>query len=271
MEQQAKKKWAKWLKVFIAVYISCGLALYFFQEKFLFHPEPLDAEYEFQFRQPFTEVYLPVDNGRNLSIIQFTVPDSLRKGIVLYFHGNKANIERYADNAKFFTDHNQEVWMIDYPGFGKTTGERTERVLYSDALTMYTMAKARISSDSIIIYGKSMGTGIAAQLASVRESKRLILETPYYSIDALAARFAFMYPVTWMMNFHLPTFQYIEKVKEPITLFHGTDDNTIPYRHAKRLMKIAPAGTELITIENGGHNDLPASKLFRQKLDSLLR
>jgi fermentation-respiration switch protein FrsA (DUF1100 family) len=270
MQQQAKKKLNKWLKILIAIYISCGLALYFFQEKFLFHPEPLAAEYTFQFKQPFTEIYLPVDNERNLSIVQFTVPDSVRKGIVLYFHGNKANIERYADNSKLFTDNSYEVWMIDYPGFGKTTGERTERVLYSDALLMYNMAKARIHSDSIIIYGKSMGTGIAAQLASVRESKRLILETPYYSIDALAARFAFMYPVSWMMNFHLPTFKYIQLVKKPVTIFHGTDDNTIPYRHAKRLMKVAPQGAELVTIENGGHNDLPASALFRQKLDSLL-
>ncbi|MET0462640.1 MAG: alpha/beta fold hydrolase [Chitinophagaceae bacterium] len=271
MQQQAKKRLNKWFKIFVAVYISCGLGLYFFQEKFLFHPEPLDAEYKFHFDQPFTEVYLPVDNDRNLSIIQFTVPDSVRKGIVLYFHGNKTNIERYADNAKLFTKNHHEVWMIDYPGFGKTTGERTERVLYSDALLMYNMAASRINPDSIILYGKSMGTGIAAQLASVRESKRLILETPYYSIDALAARFAFMYPVTWMMNFHLPTFKYIEKVDEPITIFHGTDDNTIPYRHAKRLMKIAPRGTELITIENGGHNDLPKSSLFQQKLDSLLK
>ncbi len=271
MQQQAKGRWKKWLKIFAVIYITIGIALYFFQEKFLFHPEPLPAEYTFHFQQPFKEVFLPVDNERNLSIVQFTVPDSLRKGIVLYFHGNMSNIEHYAENAQLFTSQNQEVWMIDYPGFGKTSGERTEGILYSDALIMYNMAKARINSDSIIIYGKSMGTGIAAQLASVRECKRLILETPYYSIDALAARFAFIYPVNWMMNFHIPTYKYFEKIRAPITIFHGTDDNTIPYRHAKRLMKLAPQGTELISIENGGHNDLPKSPLFQQKLDSLLK
>jgi uncharacterized protein len=271
MKHQFRARWKKWLKIFVVIYITCGILLYSFQEKFLFHPEPLAADYKFHFDQPFNEVYLPVDNDRNLSIVQFTVPDSLRKGIVLYFHGNMENIERYAEGAKLFTSQNHEVWMIDYPGFGKTSGERTEGVLYSDAMVMYNMAKSRISSDSIIIYGKSMGTGIAAQLASVRESKRLILETPYYSIDALAARFAFIYPVSLMMNFHMPTYKYMENIREPITIFHGTDDNIIPYRHAKRLMKMAPQGAELVTIQDGGHNDLPKSPLFIQKLDSLLR
>jgi len=271
MEKTKKSKWWRRLQIAAVIYLVFGLVLYFLQEKFLFHPEPLPQDHTFKFDQPFKEVYLPVNAGKDLSIVQFTVPDSLRKGVVLYFHGNKGNIERYAPKAVYFTRNNYEVWMVDYPGFGKSTGELTESILYEDALTMYNMAKAVVSEDSIILYGKSLGSGIAAQLASIRESKRLILEAPYYSIDALAARFAFIFPVKWMMNYHFPTCKYFEKVKEPVTIIHGTEDNTIPYRHAKRLMKVAPAGTELITIGGGHHNDLAEFPLFGQKIDSLLR
>lgn len=271
MEKKKKAKWVKWLKIAAGIYIACGLALFFLQEKLIFHPEPLPYEHVFKFNQPFKEVYLAVNGEKNLSIVKFTVPDSLRKGIVLYFHGNRENIEHYASGAPYFTGNNYEVWMIDYPGFGKSTGERTEHILYSDALILYGMARSVIGSDSIVLYGRSLGTGIAAQLASIRESRRLILESPYYSMDALAARFAFMYPMKWMMNFHLPTCDYLDKINEPITFIHGTDDNTIPYRHSKRLMKIAPKGTELVTIEGGHHNDLAEFPLFKQKIDSLLR
>jgi alpha-beta hydrolase superfamily lysophospholipase len=66
--------------------------------------------------------------------VQFTTPGSVCKGVVLYFHGNKRNIERYASFAPYFTRNNYDVWMIDYPGFGKSTGERTEKILYRDAL-----------------------------------------------------------------------------------------------------------------------------------------
>lgn len=271
MERSKKSKWWRRIQIIAIVYLAFGLVLYFLQEKFLFHPEPLPEDHAFKFDQPFTEVYLPVNAEKNLSIVKFTVPDSVRKGIVLYFHGNKNNIERYAPKAVYFTRNNYEVWMIDYPGYGKSTGELTESILYEDALIMYNMAKAVVPGDSIILYGKSLGTGIAAELASVRDSKRLILEAPYYSIDALASRYAFIYPVKWMMNYHFPTYKYLEKVQEPVTIIHGTDDNTIPYRQSKRLLKVAPAGTELVTIEGGHHNDLAEFGLFGKKIDSLLR
>jgi uncharacterized protein len=271
MEKKKKSRWLKWLRIAALIYVACGVALFFLQEKFLFHPEPLPQDHVFRFNQPFTEIYLPVNNEKNLSIVKFTVPDSVRKGIVLYFHGNRNNIERYAAGAAQFTRNNYEVWMMDYPGYGKSTGERTEHILYADALILYNMARSVVSSDSIILYGRSLGTGIAAQLASVRESKRLILESPYYSMNALAARFAFIYPVKWMMNFHFPTHQYLAKIDEPVTIIHGTSDLTIPFRQAKRLMKIAPKGTELIAIEGGHHNDLAEFPLFQEKIDSLLK
>ncbi len=263
-----KKIW-KWFKITAVIYIVIGVALYFLQDKFIFHPEKLPADYIYKFDIPFREIDLRVNEEKNISIIQFTVPDSVRKGIVLYFHGNRKNINRYAPFAANFTKNGYEAWMMDYPGYGKSTGERSEKILYDDALLFYKMAINRVAADSIIIYGKSLGTGIAAKLASVRDCKRLLLETPYYSMDALAKNYFFIYPVMPMTKYAIPTFEFFKNISAPIHIFHGTRDGVIPYKQARWLAAKKP-GTELITIEKGRHNDLNDFPLFHQKLDSLL-
>ena len=267
-KKRLKKIW-KWFQIIALVYIVIGVTLFFLQEKFIFHPKKLPADYKYQFDIPFREINIPLTTEKNLSIVQFTVPDSLLKGIVLYFHGNRLNINRYAKYATNFTRNGYEVWMMDYPGYGKSTGKRSEQILYDDAMILYKMAHSKVSIEQIIIYGKSIGTGIASQLASVRECKRLILETPYYSMDALAKHYFFIYPVIPMTKYAFPTYQYFEYIKAPITIFHGTSDAIIPYKHAKWLVE-KNQGTELITLEKGKHNNLPEFKLYQQKLDSLL-
>jgi uncharacterized protein len=270
MQKTTIKKINTGVKIAVVVYIVCGTALYFFQEKILFHPLALADTHSFNFPGPFKEINLPVNAEKNLSIVQFTVTDSVCKGVVLYFHGNRKNIERYAPFATNFTRNHYEVWMIDYPGFGKSTGKRTESIMYEDAATLYKMARARFSKDSIIIYGKSIGTGVAAQLASIRDCKRVILETPYYSIDALMKHYAFMYPVSWLAKYHFPTYSYFKKIEAPITLFHGTNDEVIPYKQARKLANENP-GVDLVNIEKGKHNNLNESPVFHQHLDALLQ
>lgn len=270
LQSKKSRKIKRWLLIILAVYVIAGIALYFLQEKFLFHPGKLPGDYAYNFGVPFKEINLPVNKEKTLSIIQFKTSDSLCKRVVLYFHGNRKNIARYAPYAPNFTRHNYEVWMIDYPGFGKTTGRRTEEVIYEDAAILYQMARARFSKDSIIIYGKSIGTGIAAQLASVKDCKKLILETPYYSIDALARHYAFIYPVSWMLRYHFPSHEYLGKVESPVTIFHGTDDEVIPYAQSEKLVNENPA-IKLVTIEGGKHNNLNDSPVFQRELDKLLR
>jgi len=270
MQKTTVKKINTAMKVAVIVYIAGGALLYFFQEKILFHPLKLPGTHKFNFQAPFKEINLPVNAEKNLNIVQFSVPDSVCKGVVLYFHGNRKNIERYAPFAVNFTRNNYAVWMIDYPGFGKSTGKRTEQVLYADASILYRMARARFSKDHIIIYGKSIGTGVAAQLASIADCKRVILETPYYSIDALMKHYAFIYPVSWLTKYHFPTYSYFKKIEVPITMFHGTDDEVIPYNQALRLVQENP-GVELVTIEKGGHNNLSESPVFHHHLDALLQ
>ena len=264
-----KKIIFRWIKVLLVIYCVVGIALYYLQDKLMFHPEPVDKNANYNFNIPYKEVNIPFTESININIIQFTTTGK-PKGVVLYFHGNRINISHYARFAPEFTRNGYEVWMLDYPGYGKSTGELTEQRLYDWALLMYTLSRKSYSRDSIIIYGKSMGTGIAAQLASVRDTRRLILETPYYSFPSIMGQYAPIYPLRQMVHFKIPTYEYLQKVTAPITIFHGTSDRVIRHRNASRLKKFLKQGDEFISIEGGSHNDLHEFKLFQQKLDSLL-
>lgn len=263
-----KKIW-KWTQIALLIYILLGVALYFLQDIIIFRPVKLPADYTYKFDQPFREEEIVVNEDKVISMVHFTVPDSLRKGIVLYFHGNRTNINRYAPFAKFFTRNGYETWMIDYPGYGKSTGKRTEKILHEDALRFYKLAIARVPAERIIIYGKSLGSGIAARLASIRDCKRLILETPYYSMDAMGRHYFFIYPVNPMSKFALATNENFPFIHAPVTIFHGTKDRVIPYNHAKRLAKLS-SDVELVTIPGGRHNNLTEYEVYGHKMDSLL-
>jgi Lysophospholipase len=266
-----KRKILRWIKIILLIYFLVGVALYYFQEKILLHPQSLDADYVYHFNVPFREVNITINKNENLNVVQFLPKDSLRKGVVLYFHGNMTNINHYASIADNFTKFGYEVWMPDYPGFGKTTGILTEKKLCDEALLVYKLANTRFKAESIIIYGRSFGSGIASQLATMIDCKRLILETPYYSIPALFSYYAPIYPTSFMSKFKFPVNEYLEEVSAPVSIFHGTDDEVIPYSISARLKKFLKSADEFVTIEKGKHNNLNGFKLFHQKLDSLLR
>ena len=116
--------------VLTLLYCSVGIALYHLQEKLLFHPKALPQDFQFKFDVPFKEVNIPMTETENLNLIQFFPTDSTRKGVVIYFHGNSDNVIRYARHATNFTKDGYEVWMPDYPTYGKTTGKLNEETFY---------------------------------------------------------------------------------------------------------------------------------------------
>jgi len=266
-----KTKAFRWMKAIIIIYCAIGIALYYLQDFFLFHPEKLDSNYIFQLNERYVELKIPVNKQDTISLVKFLPENSVRKGIVLYYHGNMKNIEHYASYTGMFLKYGYEVWMGDYPGFGKTTGTRTEEKILQHARIIQAMAATNCGSDSIIIYGKSFGTGVATYVASYAHAKALVLETPYYSIPSLFAHYAFIYPVNYMSNYKIPTYEYLQDVKFPLIIFHGTGDDVIPYYNARRLITFLKKEDKFITIKGGGHNTLGNSQEYKVIMDSLLK
>ena len=266
----ARRKIIRWITVITFFYCSIGIALFYLQGKFLFHPQPLPKDYVFKFEIPFKEATIPMNARDTLSLVQFFPEIPAPRGVVLYFYGNRGNVNYYAKYVTNFTKKGYEVWIPDYPGFGKTNGKLSEEMMYKEATEVYKLARSKFMVDSIIVYGKSLGTGFAAYIAAKQECRRLILETPYYSIPDLFSSYAPIYPTNRMSHFKFPVGEYLKDVEEPVTIFQGASDGVIFYRNASKLKNVLKSGDEFITIEKGSHNNLNDFPLFHAKLDSVL-
>jgi uncharacterized protein len=265
-----KKKILFWIKIALIVYCLAGIALYYLQDKFLLHPKPLETNHPFQFDQPFEELFIPLSKTDTISVVKFLPPGSNSKGAVIYFHGNRQNIEYYAKYARNFTSRGYEVWMPDYPGFGKSRGSFEERKIYTLAYQVLRLAENRFSNDSIIIYGKSLGTGAASYAATVSPVRTLILETPYYDIPSTMSTYAFLYPVKAMSHFEFPVWKFLQETESPVMIFHGKEDWITPYRHAKKLIPLLKKGDKFITFSQGDHHNLEEFGEYKRYLDSIL-
>ncbi len=251
-----------------AVLIGLGIAVYIFQEKLIFYPEKLSDKYHFNFEDDFEELSIKTEDGNTISALHFKVENP--KGIIYYHHGNAGSLEGWGNRAVDFTSRGYEVLMYDYRGFGKSTGSiKNEKMLYSDALLIYKKLIYDYKERDIILYGTSLGTGIATKLAHENHPKMLILETPYYNFYEVA-KFHYPYlPNSILLHYQFKTDRLLPDLNIPTFLFHGTEDETVPYNHAERLEKLSD-NVKLITIQEGSHSNLNTFHKYHEELDKIL-
>ena len=243
-------------------------AAYFLQEKLLFHPEKLPLSYQFEFSNPFEELYISVASDVTINALYF--PAEKSQGVILYFHGNAGSLRNWGDVAEDFLTHQYDFFIFDYRSYGKSTGSISEEALHNDALMVYQYILKHYPDKKIIVYGRSLGTGLAAALAAENEVEQLILESPYYSMIDLAHHLIPWIPHKWILKYHLRTDLYLRQVQCPILIFHGRQDNTIYFGSSLKLTKLFKPGDELVEIDNAGHNDIAAFPLYHHKLWEVL-
>lgn len=269
-----RKKRIKKLKTLVlialALYVMVGLALYALQEKILFRPSVLAQNYEYQFEHEYEELFLKPEKDASINAIHFKVKQP--KGVILYFHGNSDNLQRWGKIAEYFVKLNYDVFVMDYRTYGKSVGQLSEQALYSDAQFCYDYLKEHYDENNIIVFGRSLGSGIATQLTSKNKPKQLILETPYYSIADVAKHKFPLFPIGRMLKYQLPSYQYIQKVTCPIFIFHGTKDYVVPYKSGKKLFEISPKNkTQFFTIDGGGHKNLIDFDAYSEAIQNILK
>lgn len=253
----------------IGFYIVIGSALYLFQEKLLFLPTQLEESYTYQFDLPFEELDFIPEEGVRLNALYFRSEQP--RGVILYSHGNAGDLSRWGAIASRFVKYNYDVLVWDYRSYGKSKGPRSEIAFYNDAEHIYDFLLTKYNAEEIIIYGRSLGTGISTYLASNKQCQQLILETPYYSIvDVAQYRFP-IFPVEKLMSYKFPSYKYLPDVNAPVTIIHGTDDSVVPYKSAQKLATVKTDGLEFITIEGGDHNNLVDFTGFHEALDKALK
>ncbi len=254
----------------IGVYVLIGILLYMFQERILFRPTILEQDYEFVFSYDFEELTLKTEDKASLNAIHFKVESP--EGIILYFHGNKGNIQRWGAYTEFFVKKRYDVLVMDYRTFGKSKGKLSEEALYKDAQLFYDYLKKQYEEGQITIYGRSLGTGIATWVASKNKPKQLLLETPYYGIADVAKHRFPIFPIESLLNYKFPSHQFIKDIKCPISIFHGTKDKVVPYRSGRKLFDEAPKELTTFTkVDGGNHNNLILFKDYLEGIDSVLK
>lgn len=243
--------------------------MYYFQDKILLHPEPLSSDYVFDTVAKYDEFYLPLRAGTSIHVLRLLTAEE-PKGAVLYFHGNYKNSAHYLSSANIFLEKGWEVWMADYPGFGKSTGDLTEGTLLELAIQLRKRAGSNFAAEDIILYGRSFGTALASYTAAHYANRMLILESPYTSIPDLFKRYAFIYPVNQIIRIKLPQEKFLKEVKEPVLIIHGVEDNTIPIKHTRNLESTLKKGDRILEIDSGTHNGIAQTQEYADAMKGVL-
>jgi len=230
------------------------LVVYLIQEQFIFKPEKLDPDFVYQYDVPFSELYFDTAPGVRINGLHFKVENP--HGLILYFHGNTRSIKGWARYARDFTRYNYDVVLVDYRGFGKSTGKRSEADLLADMQFVYAELAGKYSEQHLIVYGRSLGSGFAAKVAGDNNPRYLILDAPYFNFIKVIQRFIPIMPVRYLLRYHLRTNIWIQKVKCHTYILHGTRDRLIPIANSEKLQALNPRKITLIRIPGGGHNNL---------------
>jgi len=250
----------------IIYFLFCGL-LYVFQENIIFFPQKLDRNYQFEFDRDFEEIFVKTEDVVLLHSLLFKVNEP--RGVVFYLHGNAGSLLNWASVADTYTDLDYDVYLLDYRGFGKSEGAISgEDQFYDDIQTAYDTLLNRYEEEKIVVLGYSIGTGPAAKIARDNNPALLILQAPYYSLSNLMRR-TYPFIPTFLLKYQFPTNQFLEGVKAPIVVFHGTADGIIYHGSSIKLKEEYP-DIRLVLLEGQGHNGMTHNPDYRDELKRIL-
>lgn len=252
----------------VSVYAGICLAFYFFQHLAFFRPERLPPSFTYKYPFPFEELNFDMEDGGRINAIYFKVPNA--RGVVYYLKGNSKSIKGWGKFAKDFLSNGYDFFMMDYRGFGKSQGKRSQEKVFSDAQFIYKWLGQRYPEERIVVYGRSLGSGIAARIASWNKPRMLILDSPYFSFYYNVNRYLFFTPLKWLLKYDMRTDQYLKVTSCPVHIIHGTHDRLINYAQSEKLKSLYPDKITLHPIEGGKHNNLPEFPEFFEILYDVL-
>ena len=207
-------------------------------------------------------------DGAMINALHFKADSS--KGVIYYHHGNAGNLDRWGGIAEYFVQFGYDVLIYDYRGYGKSTGIRSEKTLHQDAQHIYDELLKEWPADQIILYGRSLGSGMACQVAANNDAKMLILETPFYSLKSMASwRFPFL-PTRLLVKYDMLNWKWLQEADLPIHIFHGTEDGVVPYWSGKKLYESVQDKATFTTLEGAQHNNLIEFEGFRDGVNELI-
>jgi fermentation-respiration switch protein FrsA (DUF1100 family) len=246
----------KWLLIVVAVIYVGGLAaLFLLQRSFLF-PIPTReriAPAAAGFPEVEEHVLTTADGEK---IVLWHVPAKPGRPVILYFHGNGDYLAGFFGRFRDMIADGTGIVVPAYRGYSGSSGSPSEQGLLKDAAAAYAFTTARYDAGRIVVWGFSLGTGVAVAIAAEQKIGKLILEAPYSSIaDVAASSFPF-FPVRLLVRDSFHSDLRIGKVRVPLLVMHGARDPAIPIVFGERLLALANEPKQFVRFPDGGHNDL---------------
>lgn len=244
------------LVLIVAVlYLALCVALFAFQRALIYFPQPAALV------APQTRLTLTVADAQ----LQVTVRPHDGPNALIYFGGNAEDVSRnLPEFSRAFPDH--ALYLLHYRGFGGSSGSPSEEAIARDALTLFD--KVYDTHSHISVIGRSLGSGVAVRLASQRPAARLILITPYNSLEDIAVRQYPMVPVKWLLQDTFESWKYAEHISVPTLLLAAGQDEVIPRSSTENLYRhFANGVATLKVIPGAGHNSISDSPEYLKLLE----
>jgi len=245
------------LLLFLAgIYVLLTVALYLMQNRMVFLPNmpgraltatPEDAGFAYQ------DVSITTRNGIRLH--GWFIPAKQAKATVLFLHGNAGNISHRLDSIAIFRELGLDTLIIDYRGYGQSTGKPSEQGTYLDALAAweYLVSKRGIAPDKIVIFGRSLGAAVASWLAARTTPGAVILESCFTSALDMAYRLYPFLPVRLITRLKYPAKENVKQLSSPLLVVHSREDEIIPFDMGQSIFAAAPEPKGMLVL-TGDHN-----------------
>jgi fermentation-respiration switch protein FrsA (DUF1100 family) len=251
------------IKILAALFILYGsvlLLLFLFQRSVIYYPHKLDKQFMFPpYAAGQEEVFITCDDG--CIINGLFIPGRAERPTVLIFHGNAGNITHRDFLLREFSRLGCAALLIDYHGYGKSAGTPTEQNLYLDAeaALSWLATHKKVTPDRVVLYGESLGCGVAVELATRHRFCGLVLVTAFRNLASVAGyHFPFnLFPANLILRDRFDNQAKIERVEAPLLFLHGTADEIIDAKESAALYELAKPPKQRYLIEGADHNGLP--------------
>lgn len=247
------------LQIILLVYLGLMALLYFKQGSLVFLPE-IDRDYRASpanIGLPFAPLKLATTDGENLDG-WFVPADKKRRtrGLVIFLHGNAGNIAHRLDYLRMFHDLDLATLIMDYRGYGRSSGSPSEEGTYRDADAAWLHATQALGfpADRIVLFGESLGGGVAAHLAAKQGPGALVLASTFTSVPDVGADLYPLLPIRLLAHIRYDTLARLPQIACPLLVIHSRDDDIIPFAHGRRLFEAAGPPKQFLEMQ-GGHNE----------------
>jgi fermentation-respiration switch protein FrsA (DUF1100 family) len=240
----------------LGLYLAVAATLYFAQRSLMYFPDTAHVTPASAGLPEATEVALTTADGAQIHA--WHVPPRDDKPVILYFHGNGGSLPHRVERFRRLIEAGIGLVAVEYRGYGGNAGSPSERGLIADAEAGYAFATTLYPPSRLVVWGESLGSGVAVALAAEKPVGRVILEAPFTSAAAVGAQHYWYLPVRLLMSDQFRSDERIGKVTAPLLILHGLRDQVVPYAMGEHLFDLANQPKHIARFLDGGHEDLDA-------------